>query len=47
MFSASQKFPAYIILINSFYLQYYQFMHIIVHNKPINTEKKRTRKYII
>lgn len=46
-FSASQKFSTYIILINSFYLQYYPPMHINIHNNPINTEQKWTRKYII
>jgi len=39
-FSSSQKFPAYIILINSFYLHYYPPTHIIIHKNPINTEHK-------
>jgi len=43
-FSASQKFPTYIILINSFYPQYHPPMHIIIHKNPINTEHKWTRK---
>ena len=39
-FSASQKFPAYIILMNSFSLHWYPPTHIIIHNNSINTEHK-------